>query len=73
MDLKIYKNVRLVFVVVLVIIVVGELIGVMFNILVDVVMFQNLENCLQFYGEQCLWGEVGWGVMVFIIGFIVQY
>lgn len=73
MDPKIYKNAKLVFVVVLVITVVGELIGATSNTLADVATFQNLENRPQFYGEQRLWGEVGWGVTAFITGSIVQH
>ena len=73
MDPKIYKNAKLVFVVVLVITVVGELIGATSNTLADVATFQNLENRPQFYGEQRLWGEVGWGITAFITGSIVQH
>lgn len=73
MDPKIYKNAKLVFVVVLVITIVGELIGATSNTLADVATFQNLENRPQFYGEQRLWGEVGWGLTAFITGSIVQH
>lgn len=73
MDPKIYKNAKVVFVVVLVITIVGELIGATSNTLADVATFQNLENRPQFYGEQRLWGEVGWGITAFITGSIVQH
>ncbi|KAJ7386774.1 hypothetical protein OS493_006800 [Desmophyllum pertusum] len=59
-DPKIYKNAKVVFVVILVITITGELIGATSNTLAD------------FYGEQRLWGEVGWGITAFITGSIVQ-
>lgn len=73
MDPKIYKNAKVVFIVILVITVVGELLGATSNTLADVATFQNLENRPQFYGEQRLWGEVGWGITAFITGSIVQH
>lgn len=73
MDPKIYKNAKVVFVVILVITIVGELIGATSNTLADVATFQNLENRPQYYGEQRLWGEVGWGITAFITGSIVQH
>lgn len=59
MDPKIYKNAKVVFLIILVITIVGELLGATSNTLADVATFQNLENRPQYYGEQRLWGEVG--------------
>ena len=73
MDPKIYKNAKVVFIVILVITIVGELLGATSNTLADVATFQNLENRPQYYGEQRLWGEVGWGITAFITGSIVQH
>lgn len=72
MDPKIYKNAKVVFLIILVITIVGELLGATSNTLADVATFQNLENRPQYYGEQRLWGEVGWGVTAFITGSVVQ-
>lgn len=72
MDPKIYKNAKVVFLVILIITTVGELLGATSNTLADVATFQNLDNRPQYYGEQRLWGEVGWGVSAFITGCVVQ-
>lgn len=71
-DPKLYKNAKVVFVIILVITIVGELLGATSNTLADVATFQNLENRPHYYGEQRLWGEVGWGISAFITGSIVQ-
>lgn len=71
-DPTIYKNAKVVFVIILVITIVGELIGATSNTLADVATFKNLENCPHYYGEQRLWGEIGWGISAFITGSIVQ-
>lgn len=72
MDPKIYKNAKVVFLVILIITIVGELLGATSNTLADVATFQNLDNRPQYYGEQRLWGEVGLGVSAFITGCVVQ-
>ena len=72
MDAKAYKNAKVVFVVILIITVVGELLGATSNTLADVATFQSLENRPHYYGEQRLWGEVGWGLSAFITGSLVQ-
>lgn len=71
-DPKIYKKSQVVFVIILIITIVGELMGATSNTLADVATFQNLENRPHYYGEQRLWGEVGWGTSAFITGSIVQ-
>lgn len=71
-DPKLYKNAEVVFIIILVITIVGELLGATSNTLADVATFQNLENRPHYYGEQRLWGEVGWGISAFITGSIVQ-
>ena len=69
---KLYKNAKVIFVIILVITIIGELIGATSNTLADVATFQNLENRPFYYGEQRLWGEIGWGLTAFITGSIVQ-
>ena len=71
-DPKLYKNAKVVFVLILAITVVGELIGATSNTLADVATLHNLGNRPQYYGEQRLWGEIGWGLTAFITGSIVQ-
>jgi len=71
-DPKLYKNAKVVFVIILVITIAGELIGATSNTLADVATFQNLEIRPHYYGEQRLWGEIGWGISAFITGSIVQ-
>ena len=71
-DPKLYKNAKVVFVVILVITIIGELIGATSNTLADVATLHNLENRPYYYGEQRVWGEIGWGLSAFITGSIVQ-
>lgn len=72
-DEKSYKKAKTVFIVVLVITVFRELVGATSNTLADVATFQTLGNKPYEYGEQRLWGTVGWGFMAFITGSIVSH
>lgn len=73
LDPKTYEKARVVFVVALTITVAGELLGATSNTLADVATLQNLGNHPIDYGEQRLWGEIGWGIAAFITGNIVTH
>ena len=72
-DAQSYEKAKTVFIVVLVITVFRELIGATSNTLADIATFQTLGNKPHEYGEQRLWGTVGWGFMAFITGSIVSH
>lgn len=72
-DNKTYEKAKVIFVVVLTITVAGELLGATSNTLADVATLQNLGNHPTDYGEQRLWGEIGWGISAFITGNIVTH
>jgi hypothetical protein len=73
LDPRTYEKAKVVFVVVLTITIAGELLGSTSNTLSDVATLQNLGNNPTDYGEQRLWGEIGWGITAFITGSIVTH
>lgn len=73
LDPRTYEKAKVVFVVVLTITIAGELLGSTSNTLSDVAVLQNLGNTPTDYGEQRLWGEIGWGITAFITGSIVTH
>ncbi|XP_031564384.1 major facilitator superfamily domain-containing protein 6-like [Actinia tenebrosa] len=73
LDPRTYEKAKVVFVVVLTITIAGELLGSTSNTLSDVATLQNLGNNPNDYGEQRLWGEIGWGITAFITGSIVAH
>ena len=72
-DEKSYQKAKTVFITVLIITIFRELVGATSNTLADVATFQTLGNRPYEYGEQRLWGTVGWGFMAFITGSIVSH